>query len=560
MTRHLIKSLTVLALILLALTACQSDPPTPTVVPSLPVTAQPAQTATVPSTPTQEVAMPTQDAPPPTRPGTQPAPTQPSATPPAVQEGQVGAAGLGDPYDPLLGNGGYDAQHYTLDLVVDVAGNVISGTTTIRASATQDLIGFNLDLIGLTVSQIWVNDEPAGYARDSTRRRELVVTPQGLLPQGETFTVTVAYHGTPETIQSRAIPITLGWQHYDGGIFVASEPEGAAGWYPVNDHPQDKATYTFNVTVPEPYVVAANGVLEEVIDHGVTSTYVWQADHPIASYLVTVNIADYVIDRQEGPDGLPIRNFFHPDLAEEAAYDFGRAGEMIAFYSDLFGPYPFDAYGVALVTDVSFALETQTLSIFGANSVTGRREVEPVAAHELVHQWFGDSVSPAFWHDIWLNEGFATYGQLLWEEHDEGPQRFEESVRFIYGALSGANLPPHLEDAPREEIERELAAQYPPPGDPPSNDLFNGGIYLRGAMTLHALRLRVGDEIFFDILRTYHDRYRYGTASTADLISVAEEVSGQELDEFFEAWLYDPVVPDIPEMGLSVDLGSDATP
>jgi aminopeptidase N len=479
-----------------------------------------------------------------------PASPTPSPEPPAQAveaQPQPGADGLGDPYDLSLGNGGYDAQHYTLDLVVDVERNTISGTVTMQAVATQDLSAFNLDFIGFEISQVRIDDAPAEYERAPGRARELTIRPGETLHNGQEFAVAISYSGSPRPFRSQAVPFPMGWTRYDDGIFVASEPDAAASWFPVNDHPLDKATYTFQITVDEPYVVAANGLLQEVINLGATDTYVWEASDPLASYLVTVNVAEYVIQTETGPDGLPIRNFFPPEQAEEAAYDFGRTVEMIEFFNELFGPFPFEAYGVAVIADVPFALETQTLSIFSALTVSGQRDAERIVAHELAHQWFGDSVSPARWGDIWLNEGFATYGEMLWFEHDQGSEALEERIRAQYDLVSG-NL--WLDQSPGE-IRKRLAEQYPPPGAPPADDLFNRSVYERGALTLHALRLRVGDVAFFDILRTYHDRFRYGAATTADFIAVAEEVSSQDLDDFFHGWLYEQRVPDIPQLGLS---------
>jgi aminopeptidase N len=479
--------------------------------------------------------------------------TAPTSAPPPspedVDSSLRGADGLGDPYDPQLGNGGYDAQHYTLDLLVDVEGNVITGTVTMEASAIQDLATFNLDFMGFDIEDVRVNGAPADHRREdsSPTGRELTVLPDEVIQSGEAFSVTISYSGSPRPFPTKSVPARIGWIAYEDGIYVASEPDGSANWYPVNDHPQDKATYTFKVTVPEPYVVAANGLLQEAVDSGEATTYIWEASDPTASYLVTVDIADYVIETEEGPDGLPIRNFYPPELAEDAEYDFGRTSEMIELFSEMFGPYPFEAYGVAIIDDVPFALETQTLSIFSSSAVTGRRLSENVVAHELAHQWFGDSVSPAQWGDIWLNEGFATYGEWVWLEYTEGREALDASVRDAYDVFSGRNW----SDLPADEVSKRLARRFPPPGAPPHDDLFNASVYIRGGLTLHALRLRVGDDAFFDILRTYHERHRHGTATTADFIAVAEEISGQALDGFFEGWLYEQALPDIPELGLS---------
>jgi aminopeptidase N len=453
-----------------------------------------------------------------------------------VQAQEPGADGIGDPYFENLGNGGYDAQHYTLDLSIDMDENSISGTVTMDAIATQDLSVFNLDFRGFQISEIKVNDMPAKYLR---AEHELSITPPQPLSSGDPFTVGVTYSGVPgDDIQGLNI-FSAGWTRYKAGVYVASEPAGAARWFPVNDHPRDKATYTFRITVPEPYVVAANGILQDSVDDGDTTTYTWDMNQPMASYLATVNIADFALDTQEGPNNLPIRNYFPARLAETAPEVFERTPEMIAYFSDIFGPYPFEAYGVVMAdTPLFFALETQSMTLFGAevvpNAITGALPrwsiaVEEVIAHELSHQWFGDSVSLANWQDIWLNEGFATYAAALWIEHTEGEAAFESEIKVYYNVIAN----------------RDYA-----PGYPPANDLFNRGVYLQGAWTLHALRLKVGDEIFFNILKTYYDRFKYANASTEDFIAVAEEVSGQDLSALFDAWLFDGGVPPVPEMGL----------
>jgi aminopeptidase N len=437
--------------------------------------------------------------------------------------------GIGDPYYPQLGNGGYDALHYMLDLSADMRSSAISGTVTLAARATQQLRAFNLDFQGFTIRAIVVDGRPATYSRTA---HELTIAPAALLHSGETFTTTVAYSGVPQTTISAAVPIALGWKRYQDGVYVVSEPAGAAAWYPVNDHPRDKATYTIRITVPKPYVVAANGLLKDTHDNGPTKTYLWETIHPMASYLVTVNIAQFVTQAEQGPDGLPIRNYFPPDLAENAEKVFGPTKDMIAYFERIFGPYPFEAYGVVVADqDLGYALETQTLSLFGRDSASAEpAKVQSEVAHELSHQWFGDSVSVANWQDIWLNEGFATYAEWLWREHSDGPRARDDVVRRTYRFLA------------------ENPA--PPPGKPPLDNLFNSGVYGRGALTLHALRLRVGDDTFFSILRTYTERFRYGNASTADFIAVAEEVSKLKLGDLFDAWLYAEKLPDMPELGL----------
>jgi aminopeptidase N len=446
---------------------------------------------------------------------------------------EPGAPGAGDSLYPNLGNGGYDVQHYTLDLTVnDVTTGDLNGKTIIDAKATQDLSSLNFDFIGFEITSIMVNGQPAEFERS---QQELIVTPSSPLKENETFTVEVQYQGAPGEMDSIAIPIQTGWITFDGGSFVLSEPDGAASFYPVNDHPLDKASYTFRVTVPEPYEVAANGVLTETVDNEGTTTFVFEARDPMASYLATINIDEFDLETSQSENGVPIRNYFPTSSPEATRRPFERQGEMIEHFSELFGAYPFEVYG-ALVIDTEFgaALETQTLSIFSKAMIDPNQPEgsESVVAHELAHQWFGDSVSLADWRDIWLNESFATYAQGLWTEHTKGPEARDQWIRDIYAYV--------LEN--RETMS--------PPGEPPADRLFNAGVYYWGALALHALRLEVGDENFFEILQSYYERFKGGNASTPDFIAVAEEVSGKELSEFFDSWLYSEDLAPIPELGL----------
>jgi aminopeptidase N len=440
-----------------------------------------------------------------------------------------GGDGIGDELYPQLGNPGYDTSHYTLDLLADVPSASISGTATIEARALRDLSTFNLDFQGPAISALTIDGKPAKYERD---RHELRITPLAHLPTGGAFTVTVAYRGIPNQTFADNTGILLGWIHYDKGIYVASEPQGAALWYPVNDHPCDKATYSLRITVRKPYVVAANGILDKTTDNGDTQTFDWEARQPVASYLVTVNIAQFDVVTGKGPGGIAIRNYFPKDLGPSARASFAKASSMIEYFSSLFGPYPFDSYG-AVVADknLPFALETQTLSLFGLRFSQDMGIADEATSHELAHQWFGDSVSLEGWKDIWLNEGFATYASYLWIEHTQGRQALDNRIRTDYKLISQGN--------------------YPPPADPPADDLFNPSVYSRAALTLHALRLRIGDDAFFRTLKTYATRYKYGNANTLAFITLAKEVSGQHLDDLFNPWLYDKTMPPIPELGLS---------
>ncbi len=604
-----------MGLLILLLAACSTAPaatlaPTPVVVSIEPdrsaSSATPAAASPAPADPTAldgEPAVPTQT---------------------DGLDGQPGAAGIGDPYFPELGNGGYDALQYIIDLSVDVEKNSLAGSVTMVAIATQDLSSFNLDFFGFDIDSIIVEDRPADFTRAGG---ELTIVPAVPLAAQSDFETIISYQGVPDAESPGDVTGRLSsWVNYGDGIFVAGEPRGASGWYPVNEHPADKAVYNFMITVPKPYEVAANGTLEGLGETSDSSTFTWVSQEPIAPYLVTINIGPLERESEPGPDGIIIRNYFHENIPESTRRNFARQGEMIAYFNELFGPYPFEAYG-AVVHDVpvGFALETQSLSFFGS-TFNG----EDVVVHELAHQWFGNSVSLSRWQDIWLNEGFATYASVLWAEHTTGPRELDNRIRQMYAQMapgiptfvvSKADLIEALTAVPygdasitpaaavealkallgREvsEIEIEAAvagrgesfpmrevpelikllefdsvaisrqdvnnyfavlglvelvsdapAQFPLTGDPGPDGLFSSSVYQRGALTLHALRVRVGDEPFFEILRTFTGKFRMSNATTADFIEVAEAVSQQDLVDFFQAWLFEAPLPDIPEMDL----------
>ena len=445
-----------------------------------------------------------------------------------------GAPGLGDSLYPNFGNGGYDVQKYDIELdVSDVLTSTLVGTTRIAATATKALSRFNLDFIGFDIDSITVNGEPATFTREG---QELTITPAAPLLEGEAFTAAVTYSGSPEQITSVAIPVPTGWVIFDGGSFVLSEPDGAANYYPVNDHPLDKATYTFRVTVPAAFEVSANGILEEVADNGETTTYVFEARDPMASYLTTLNITSgFNIETSVSEAGVFIRNYFAEAIPDDQLDLFDLQPEMVDFFSSIFGPYPFEAYGaVVMDTDTGTALETQTLSIFGTNNL-GRASLEETIAHEAAHQWLGNDVAVADWSDIWLNEGFATYSQGLWLENSRGAEALDEWVADNYSFVE------------------DFFAFFVPPGEPLADDLFNPGVYEWGALALHDLRIEVGDETFFDIVSTYYDTYKGGNVVTEDLVEVAESVSGLQLTSFFDRWIYNDYLAPIPELGLVFD-------
>jgi aminopeptidase N len=460
----------------------------------------------------------------------------------------AGAAGAGDAYFPFAGNGGYDVQHYDLDVTytppapapAPLVGQ-LSGVATIDLVATQDLDRFNLDLRGMDVQAITVNGKPAGEVTppppgavvegaaywqvqdDEARVWELTIQPRPKIKRGQTAQVVVTYGA--ETTQPEDIEgVLYGWVTTRDGAMVVGEPEGSMTWYPVSDHQTDKATYSFEITVPEGKVAVANGLPagDPVTQNGWT-TWFWDAPDEQASYLTTASVGDYELRYSETSGGLPIIDAVDDNLtpANAAATEASLAlqADMIAFLEDAFVPYPFNSYGSIVDDDtVGYALETQTRPVYS------RVAREFTVVHELAHQWFGNAVSPERWQDIWLNEGWATYVEWLWSEASGG-----DSAQASFDAIM---------EIPADDEFWELAI-----ADPGPFGLFLGGIYDRGAATLHALRVEVGDEAFYAAAREWLVRYDDSTGTTEDFEAVYEEVSGQDLGTFFDVWLRTPSKP-----------------
>ncbi|HEY7198028.1 MAG TPA: M1 family aminopeptidase [Gaiellaceae bacterium] len=637
-----------------------------------------------------------------------------------------GASGAGDSYFPLDGNGGYDVQHYLLDLRYNPSTDVLRGVATIRARATQNLSRFDLDFQGLTISSLQVNGQEARWRRDG---QELVVTPDHGIPDGATFRVRVAYRGIPQGVEG------AGFIHTDDGAVIIGEPHVAATWFPANDHPSDKASYTIHMAVPAGLEAVANGVLVSHVTTNGWTTWVWDAKEPLASYLATATVGQFKLHAHRH-NGIRIWDAFDPDLydttgvprtgrqfavsqkanssykrlartisvpaagaklsfwikrdteqdwdfvfveartvgkndwttlrdlnghtsedtgfscpgwhdlhpflthyqsdtcaprgttghwwaatGESGGYEhwrvglsryagedvrvsisyasdesfqfsgafvddivvssgagttsfeadgnvmdgwtvpgapagspgntndwivgtkavapppigaaidasFAREDEILDFESSTFGRYPFAASG-GLVDDVSglgFALENQTRPIYDKGFFAEPESGDSVLVHELAHQWYGDSLSVKKWRHIWLNEGFATYAEWLWSER-EGLGTVQEIFDSVYDGI-----PP---DDPFWSVIV---------GNPGPDLLFDSAIYDRGAMTLQQLRLAVGDEDFFKILRRWASSHAYGNVTTSQFIQLAEQISGQNLDDLFQTWLFTPGRPQL---------------
>lgn len=422
--------------------------------------------------------------------------------------------GLGDPR--------IDVAHYDIDLEIDSDRGELTGTATITLvpTVTEPLPSFTLDLDGPEVDLVTVDGEPA---RVDHHEAEIEITPAEPLEPGAEVQVVIDYQGSPAETTFPGLGVPIGFvQDQTGGWYTLGEPYGTRTWAPVNDHPSDKATWTITLDTAEGLTGVSNGRLVARTNDGDRRQWVWEQNQPMASYLALVAVGRYELIERDGPDGLKILLAISTIVDPEKYALFDQIEPILAFFSDRFGPYHADDAGAIVVpAGLGLALETQTRPLFGYESIMGD-EVWALA-HELAHEWFGNAVSPARWSDLWLNEGFATYADLLWRQHN------------------GENLD-HLVENPGPGLGGSTMA----PWDPETAERFDPGVYGNGARALHALRLTVGDDAFFQVLRDWYSTYRGESASTEDFIALAEGVSGHSLTDWVDIWLTGGGRPPMP--------------
>ncbi|MBL7256982.1 M1 family metallopeptidase [Paractinoplanes lichenicola] len=452
----------------------------------------------------------------------EPAPA-PSSAPSSAPVFAPGAEGIGDPYFPKYGNGGYDVAGYDLKVRYDPRTDQLTGTATITATATQDLSRFNLDLSKLAAKNVTVDGVRAG---SSASGAELTVTPAAGIPNGRAFTTVIEYGGKPAQLGD-AVLGQGGWLESPQGAIALGQPESASTWFPVNDHPLDKATFKLEMTVPAGVEAISNGVPGPQRTSDGWTTWSWSQSAPMASYLAMVVIGQYRVTTTEH-NGKPMVIAVAEALPADgpAARSLAKTAEITDFLATKFGPYPFDANGGVAVDDrrIGYALETQSRPVYGPAFFTGGAN-EGVIAHELAHQWFGDSVALEKWQDIWLNEGFATYAEWLWDEHSGG-----DSVQ--------ANFDNVYNSYPWNQPGQA--------GNPGASRIFGQAVYQRGGMTVFALRKAIGDPAFDQLLKRWTSEHKDGNANTDDLIAMAEEISGKQLDDLFKSWLFSEEKPAKP--------------
>ncbi|WP_282791430.1 M1 family metallopeptidase [Streptomyces sp. CC224B] len=437
----------------------------------------------------------------------------------SVRDAKPGAVGVGDALFPALGNGGYDASHYALSLDYVPETNHLQGTATITARATHNLSRFNLDLAGLKVLTATVNGTDARFTRT---QNELTLTPTKAIRNGEVFKAVIRYNGTPKMIEDSDGGVE-GWIETDDGSTALGEPTGSMTWFPGNHHPSDKATYDITVSVPrdedgDPYDVVSNGELLKEEDTGRRVTRKWHSDEPMASYLVNVTVGYFEIHKGWTSDDLPVYVAVDPDETEDAEGVQDLVPEITDWAGGRFGPYPFSSVGAVVdhLPDLRYALGTQTKPYFG------EAPDDTLLVHEIAHQWFGNSVTPRQWNDMWLNEGFATYAEWLWQEDHGG-----RSAQRVFDSFYDGTHP-----------ESEGIWDFPPTDPPSADKVSDSPVYGRGAMTLHKVREAAGDRIFFDIIRTWTKQHRHDNVDTEDFIALCEAKAGKDLTQLFDTWLF----------------------
>jgi aminopeptidase N len=447
------------------------------------------------------------------------------AAAPAAAQFTPGSAGGGDAFYPSAGNGGYDVRNYTVKLDYEPQNEQLAGDVTISARATQDLSSFNLDLRGFNVGTVTVNGSASTFTR---KGQELTITPASGLRRNRDFTARIVYSGHVNNVRDPD-HARDGWIPTEDGAYVVNEPQGTPSWLPVNDSLKDFATWEFSVTVPKGRTVVANGLLVSKTDSGDGTTWRWRETSPMVSYLATVTNGFFEVRTRTLANGLPEFNAVDPQTRfygektprpEDAWANLAVQPEAVDFLSGLYGTYPFESVGgiVDWAPNVFFALETQTKPNYDV------LPDELTIVHELAHQWFGDALVLDHWSDMWLNEGFATWSEWIWTER-HGGQTAQARFNQLY--------------AVPEDSDRGEDLWFPAPDALPGPaDLFGTPVYDRGALTLQALRERVGDTTFFNILRTWYTENRYSNVTTEEFIATAERVSGKQLDRLFDVWLF----------------------
>ena len=430
---------------------------------------------------------------------------------------------------------GFDITKYVINLAIDTQSQYITGMVEAQVTPEWplDSIQYELESDSLHVYSVLLNDAPVAF----THANGLVSIP--LPPAQRTpFVTKVYYSGHPRRSPS---PYNIGLIFTPSAVYTLSNPDAGRYFWPSYDHPWDKALVDWNISIRSDWLVAANGIRTGITDNGDgTHTHHWVSSYPIATYVMGFAAAPYIEFAQQAGD-LFIQNFVMPGQLNNAQVDFANVPDMIDFFSSLYGPYPFEKYGHMVVPMTTYAaMEHQTMTTFGAAYLTGDQNYESIVAHELTHQWYGNLVTPITMREVWLKESFATYSEFLWEAHHEGWQAgcdyLRDHIQQYYISWENNNGPQTI-------------------FDPEYNMMFAPPTYEKSASVLHMLRLKLGNDAFFNFIRSIITAFPGGNINTAEFIDLAEQAGGMDLSQFFQQWIYSPGIPDASFTVLHNDSG-----
>ncbi|MBX2974997.1 MAG: M1 family metallopeptidase [Ignavibacteriaceae bacterium] len=406
-----------------------------------------------------------------------------------------------------------DVLHYDIYLKLDVNSKIIDGLTIIKLySPIKDIDTIVLNFYdNMKISSLSINNRSVDFNQSNNK----IFIPHKLI-NSDTVSVLIKYHGTPKRVGLSGF--VFGSINGNSLVYNINEPEHASSWFPCNDIPSDKALLDMRIENSKKFISVSNGKLISENETDSTRIFHYKTFYPISTYLISVYsseysvLKDYYINSQK--DTLPLFYYVLPGQEEKAKIDFEEHPSMLRFLSDTFGEYPFmkEKYAVAVFLWQMGAMENQTVTGLGSNFITGKKFFNDMLLHELAHHWWGNSVAPKEWKDIWLNEGFATYSEALYNEWKFGETVLTNEMNKIKQDFSGIVYDP--------------------------KNLFGNLVYNKGAWILHMLRREVGDSTFFLMLNKYHKLYQYSSASTSDFIHIAEETSKLDLSLFFNQWLF----------------------
>jgi len=418
---------------------------------------------------------------------------------------------------------GFDVQKYEIFLQINDVSRFVSGNVIAHVLAEQNLSSISYELQNLTVSQVTVNGITSAY----THQNGIINIPLNV-SAGQTFVTNIFYSGYPQLSPNI---YQIGMIFSTNSVFTISDPDAGRYWWPSYDHPWDKAIVDLHIRMRSDWKVAANGIRQGIVQHGDgTSTTSWLGSNPMTTYLVCITAGPYLEINQSWGD-IPIQSFVLQSQYNNALIDFASLPSIMDYYSQIFGTYPFEKYGQAVVSMSTYgAMEHQTMTTLGNFIITGNNTHELIIAHELAHQWYGNCVSFLTFADVWLSESFATYAEHLWVDKRDG---WNASTQYVQSSYH------------QYYINWENGAGPRTIYNPPFNNYFSPPSYEKGAAVLHMLRLKIGDTAFFQLLRDWVSTYHNGNAITSEFRSMAEQLSGQNLEQFFQQWIFSAGIPSL---------------